>query len=173
MGSEQIYRLVQTRDLESRAAILCELAEQEKITLPPRVASYLALHFQSNVEVLDGTLHRLLAYLSMTGTPITLDGTREILKMLGGPQKHSATADPYTKSVDSERGTNEANSRRQADLENRSTVLCLLKLADSKKITTVRNQLEVNHRERERDNLSRFDVYGRAVERRIKKQKLG
>ncbi len=153
MGSHQIHRLIQARDLEARAAILRELAEQEKITLPPDVASYLALHFQSNVEVLDGT--------------------REILKMLGGPQKRSATADPYTKTVDSKRGTNEANFQRQADLENRATVLCVLKLADGKKITTVRNQLEVNHRERERDNLSRFDVYGRAVERRIRKQKLG
>lgn len=52
----------------------------------------------------------------------------------------------------------------------RPIIFCLLKAQGERKITQVRNELEVNMRERERGLLSRLDAYERALERRAKKR---
>ena len=55
----------------------------------------------------------------------------------------------------------------------RSFVFCLLKTREGRKISRVRQELEVNMREREREQLARRDAYERELERRAKKRKRG
>ncbi len=73
-----------------------------------------------------------------------------------------------------ERGTKEANVTRQAPTAaDRSFVFCLLKTREGRAISRVSQELEVNMREREREQLARRDAYERELERPAKKRKRG
>jgi len=66
-------------DLEGRMAILQHKAECDGIALPEDVLAYIAENVTSNVRELEGTLIRLLAYASITGSDIDINMAREVL----------------------------------------------------------------------------------------------
>ncbi|MFN7936703.1 MAG: chromosomal replication initiator protein DnaA [Bryobacteraceae bacterium] len=73
---------VQPPDLETKMAILDKKAEAEGIRLPEDVRIYIATKTKSNVRELEGSLVKLMAYSTMTGTPITLSMAQQMLKHL-------------------------------------------------------------------------------------------
>jgi len=71
---------IQPPDLETKVAILKRKAEAEAVPLPDEVALFIAGRIKSNIRELEGSLTRLIAYASLTGSEISLDLTREVLR---------------------------------------------------------------------------------------------
>ena len=71
---------VQPPDLETKMAILDKKAEQDGIALPEDVRIFIATKTKSNVRELEGALIKLMAYSSVTGTPITMAMAQQCLK---------------------------------------------------------------------------------------------
>jgi chromosomal replication initiator protein len=67
-------------DLETREAILRKKGESEKIPVPDEVTSFIAKTIQSNIRELEGALIRVVAFASLTKSPITADLAAEVLK---------------------------------------------------------------------------------------------
>ncbi|HYL37732.1 MAG TPA: chromosomal replication initiator protein DnaA [Bryobacteraceae bacterium] len=76
-------------DLETKMAILDKKAEMEGLKLPEEVRIFIATKTKSNVRELEGALVKLMAYSSVTGTPITLAMAQQLLKHLspGGEKR--------------------------------------------------------------------------------------
>jgi len=73
---------IQPPDLETKVAILRRKAEIEKIYLPDNVALFIASKIKSNIRELEGSLVRLIAYASLTGSDITIQLAQEVLKSI-------------------------------------------------------------------------------------------
>ena len=71
---------IQPPDLETKVAILKKKADADGMPLPDNVAIYIAGKIKSNIRELEGSLIRLVAYASMTGTEITLSLTQHVLR---------------------------------------------------------------------------------------------
>jgi chromosomal replication initiator protein len=71
---------MQPPDLETREAILRKKAESEKIPVPDDVTSFIAKVIPSNIRELEGALIRVVAFASLTKSPITADLAAEVLK---------------------------------------------------------------------------------------------
>jgi len=71
---------IQPPDLETRIAILRTKAQAERIFVPDDVILYIASQIRSNIRELEGSLIRIVAFSSLTGTPLTVDAARDILK---------------------------------------------------------------------------------------------
>src|SRR5687767_11491467 len=71
---------IQPPDLETKVAILKRKAEAEAVPLADNVAMYMAGRIKSNIRELEGSLIRLIAYASLTGSEISLELTQEVLK---------------------------------------------------------------------------------------------
>ena len=70
-------------------AILDKKAEAEGVKLPDDVRSFMATKTKSNVRELEGALVKLVAYSSLTGTPINLQMAQQVLRHMRareGPQ---------------------------------------------------------------------------------------
>jgi chromosomal replication initiator protein len=82
---------VQPPDLETKMAILDKKAEGEGVSLPEDVRIYIATKTKSNVRELEGALIKLIAYSSMSNSPITLNMAQQVLKYLipGGERRIS------------------------------------------------------------------------------------
>ncbi|HLJ45012.1 MAG TPA: chromosomal replication initiator protein DnaA [Bryobacteraceae bacterium] len=79
---------VQPPDLETKMAILDKKAESEGIRLPEDVRIFIATKTKSNVRELEGALVKLIAYSSVTGTPVNLAMAQQVLKHLThGPER--------------------------------------------------------------------------------------
>lgn len=73
---------IQPPDLETREAILRKKAQLEGVEVPVGVLQYIATKIDSNIRELEGALNRLLAYSSMTRSPLTIELAQEVLKDL-------------------------------------------------------------------------------------------
>ena len=71
---------IQPPDVETKIAILKKKAELDGIDLADDVALFLTSSSTSNVRELEGMLIRLGAYSSLTGSAITLNMARDVLK---------------------------------------------------------------------------------------------
>jgi len=90
---------VQPPDLETKMAILEKKAEIEGVRLPEDVRIFIATKTKSNVRELEGALIKLVAYSSVTGTPITLQMAQQVLKHLTHTQERRITIESITKAV--------------------------------------------------------------------------
>ena len=90
---------IQPPDLETKMAILDKKAEAEGVKLPDDVRSFMAAKTKSNVRELEGTLIKLIAYSSLTGTPIHLQMAQQVLKHLVHVQDRKVTIDSIQKAV--------------------------------------------------------------------------
>jgi chromosomal replication initiator protein len=66
-------------DYELRLGILQSKAERADADVPVRVLEFLAHRITSNVRELEGALNRVTAYASLTGRPVTMEMTQEVL----------------------------------------------------------------------------------------------
>ena len=71
---------VKAPDLETRIAILRKKAETEDFYVPDDVLLFVASAVKSNIRQLEGSLIRLKAFSSMTGSELTVEQAKEILK---------------------------------------------------------------------------------------------
>ncbi len=71
---------IQPPDLETREAILRKKAETEKVPVPDEVTSFIAKVIPSNIRELEGALIRVVAFASLTKSPITAELAAEVLK---------------------------------------------------------------------------------------------
>ncbi len=90
---------IQPPDLETKMAILQKKAELEGTTLPPEVCLFIAEKTKSNVRELEGALVKLVAYSSLTETPITIMMARQVLKHLLEKQERRITIEAVQKAV--------------------------------------------------------------------------
>jgi chromosomal replication initiator protein len=71
---------VQAPDFETRMAILQKKSENESAPVPQDVLYFLAEKVKTNIREMEGALIRVVAYAKLTGTDLTVDFAREILK---------------------------------------------------------------------------------------------
>jgi chromosomal replication initiator protein len=90
---------MQPPDLETKMAILDRKAEAEGVRLPEDVRIFIATKTKSNVRELEGALVKLIAYSSVTQTPINLAMAQHCLKHLATFQERRITIESVQKGV--------------------------------------------------------------------------
>lgn len=90
---------VQPPDLETKMAILDKKAELEGVALPEEVRIYIATKTKSNVRELEGALIKLIAYSSITNSPVTLQMAQQVLKYLISGGERRITMDSILRAV--------------------------------------------------------------------------
>jgi len=90
---------IQPPDLETKMAILDKKAEEDGIQLPDEVRTFIASKTKGNIRELEGALIKLIAYSSLTGTPIHLQMAQQILKHMVHAQDRRVTIDAIQKAV--------------------------------------------------------------------------
>jgi chromosomal replication initiator protein len=90
---------IEPPDLETCVAILIAKAQNVGVELPEEVAFFIAKRIRSNVRELEGALRRVIANARFTGSPITLDFTKEALRDLLSLQARLVTVENIQKTV--------------------------------------------------------------------------
>ncbi len=102
---------IQPPDLETRMAILQKKAEYENMRLPREVIEYIASSYTSNIRELEGALIRAVAYISISGLPMTVENIAPVLnppteQIPASPEAvMAAIADAFNVSVDDLKGS--------------------------------------------------------------------
>lgn len=71
---------IQAPEMETRVAIVFKKAELDGINLSQDVAFYLAKLYKSNIRELEGALLKLSAFASLTGSEISMELAKRVLK---------------------------------------------------------------------------------------------
>ncbi len=90
---------IQSPELETKMAIIHKKAEMERITLNVAVVEFLAKKVKSNIRVLEGCLIRLAAHSSLTGSPIDVEMTKNVLKDIIADETRPLTVENIMKGV--------------------------------------------------------------------------
>jgi chromosomal replication initiator protein len=90
---------VQPPDLETKMAILEKKAEAEGIHLPEDVRIFVATKTKTSVRELEGALTKLIAYSSLTGTRVTLEMAKHVLRHLSGATEQKITMEAVNRAV--------------------------------------------------------------------------
>ena len=109
---------VQPPDLETKMAILDMKAEAEGIVLPEDVRIHIATKTKSNVRELEGALVKLLAYSSVTDTPISLAMAQQVLKNLSAGSEKRITVESIIKAVADKFNLQPAQLKQKTNVKN-------------------------------------------------------
>ncbi len=90
---------IQPPDLETRQAILMKMAEMEGFDLPEKIALFIATNVKSNIRELEGSLVRVIAYVSLTGAQISENMARQALADLVKTDTKRITIEVVQKAV--------------------------------------------------------------------------
>jgi chromosomal replication initiator protein len=90
---------IQPPDLETRIAIIMKKAAASNLRCPDDVAMFLASSIVSNVRELEGSLIRLNAFASLTGSNITVELAREVLGSILEERQSSCSIESIQKVV--------------------------------------------------------------------------
>ncbi len=168
---EIVPNLLHPAQLEAIVAVLRKTAEQAKVALPEDRVLFIAQNIQSNARALERALTRLAPYRWGNSTELTRSFTQQALQNSIDTQVRAAV-DRLQKSSSPHRGTKDDKVGWQDwTPSNRDFGFSLLIARQGRKATRVRQQLEVNMRESERERLARRDAHQRELEIRAKKRK--
>jgi len=92
---------IQPPDIETKVAILCKKADLFSISLSSEVGLFLASNLGTNIRELEGSLTRLRAYSSLTGSDITIAMAKETLKDILSDRQKLISIDNIQKTVTS------------------------------------------------------------------------
>jgi chromosomal replication initiator protein len=109
---------VQPPDLETKMAILDKKAEAEGIALPDEVRIFIATKTKSNVRELEGALIKLIAYSSVTETPINLPMAQQVLKYLAAGSERRVTVEGIIKAVAEKYSLQPAQLKQKTNVQN-------------------------------------------------------
>src|SRR5947209_15025571 len=90
---------IQSPDLETKVAILQKKAELEGVKLAVDICAFIAEKTKTNVRELEGALVKLLAYSSLTETPISIAMAKQVLKHLLEKQERRVSIESVQKAV--------------------------------------------------------------------------
>lgn len=106
---------IQSPDFETRMAILQKKAEYENVRIPREAIEYIASVYTTNIRELEGALIRSIAYISISGLPMTVNNLMPVLnppleKIEASPSSViGAVAEAFNLSIDDLK----SNSRRR------------------------------------------------------------
>ncbi|MEX2263050.1 MAG: chromosomal replication initiator protein DnaA [Bryobacteraceae bacterium] len=109
---------MQPPDLETKMAILDKKAEAENVSLPEDVRTFIATRTKGNVRELEGSLVKLIAFSSLTGAPITMHMTQQVLKHLSQAQDRRVTIDAIQKAVAEQFGLRQSQLKEKSNAKN-------------------------------------------------------
>ena len=109
---------VQPPDLETKMAILDKKAEAEGVRLPDEVRIHITTKTKSNVRELEGALVKLIAYSSVTESPITLAMTQQVLKNLSAGSERRITIEAIVKAVADKFGMQPGQLKLKTNVQN-------------------------------------------------------
>jgi chromosomal replication initiator protein len=95
---------IQPPDLETRIAILQSKAERDALVVPEDVLLFIAEHIRSYVRELEGSLIRLLAHSSLTGSDISVELAEQVLSNILSHEVKRVTIDRIQREVGQEFG---------------------------------------------------------------------
>ena len=90
---------VEPPELETRAAILINKANQEQVYLPNEEAMFMAQKLRSNVRELEGALKKVIAHTRFMGSEITIPLIKDALKDLLAIQNKLISVDNIQRTV--------------------------------------------------------------------------
>lgn len=120
---------LQSPDIETRIAILKNKATSDGMNIPGDVIELIASAYQNNIRELEGALNRVIAYVSVTGSPMTVSSIRGLIDATSN--KRNLTPDRIIEVVAEEFKLSaadlKANSRMKAVSQARQIAIFLIR----------------------------------------------